>query len=192
MFLIVCGIIITMIMMYYKKYIVVNFMYIFVIKCINVYTYLTVKIMKYLPSLIYTKTFTYKSNLNNKCCEIDFDISEYKCNLNGRFYKVRFLDNDNKKEKMYDFIKNIKSKIEEHNLITHACLINKENYVKDITDELRSFFHYIPLNNMSSEDFINKLKEHDIFQYIKTNIEMNDNNILVCLNDNNLTDILIK
>ena len=57
---------------------------------------------------------------------------------------------------------------------------------------MRSFFHYIPLNNMSSEDFINKLKEHDIFQYIKTNIEMNDNNILVCLNDNNLTDILIK
>lgn len=168
-----------------------GFMYDFIIKCIDLYTYLTMKVMRYLPSLIYTRTFTYKSNIKNGYCEIDFDIIEYKCNLNGRFYTVRFLDRNDKKEQMYDFTRNIKSKIERCNLITHACLMNEEKYIKDITDELRSFFHYINIDQVSGIDFINKLRKDNIWEYIKINVGMNENSMVICLNDSNLTELKI-
>jgi hypothetical protein len=199
MILTMSGLIIVSGIIYYNKmYIlkhIINIMYIMIIKGIDIYSYLAMNIIKYLPSFIYVQTFTYKSYINeNGGCELDFDIIEYKCNFNQRFYMVRFINLDDRKDCMYNFTRNINKRIEDRNVIFHSSIQKKNEYVRDVTEELRSFFHYMPFDEKSSsKDFIYKLREHDIWKYIKINIGLDEEHqLLVSLNDINLTDILIE
>lgn len=170
-------------------------MYFLIIKCIDFYSYLAMKIMKHLPSFIFIKTFTYKSFNEDGVCKLDFDITEYKCNFNQRFYMVRFIDLNDKKDCMYNFTRNINKRIEDRNLIFHSSIQKNGEFITDVTEEIRSFFHYINTENdiYSSEEFIYKLRSSDVWKYIKINIGLNkEYQLLVSLNDSNLTDILIE
>lgn len=178
--------------LYYNKIAIlkhsINLIYFLIIKLIDFYSYLSIKIMIYLPSFIYIQTFTYRPT------ELDFDITEYKCNFNQRFYMVRFINLDNKKESMHNFTINIKRRIEQRNLIFNSSIQKNGEFIRDVTEELRSYFHYVSLDdNTSSREFIYKLIDSDIWKYIKVNIGLDDQyQLLVSLNDFNLTDILIE
>ena len=79
MILTMSGLIIVSGIIYYNKmYIlkhIINIMYIMIIKGIDIYSYLAMNIIKYLPSFIYVQTFTYKSYINeNGGKQLDFDI----------------------------------------------------------------------------------------------------------------------
>lgn len=200
MILEICCFVIASLFIYHNKMLllkhVINTMYFLIIKCIDFYSYLAIKIMKHLPSFIFIKTFTYKSFNEDGVCKLDFDITEYKCNFNQRFYMVRFIDLNDKKDRMYNFTRNINKRIEDRNLIFHSSIQKNGEFITDVTEELRSFFHYIPLNEnemCSSEEFIYKLRSSDIWKYIKINIGLDEEHqLLVSLNDSNLTDILIE
>jgi hypothetical protein len=174
----------------------INMMYFILIKCIDFYSYLAMKIMKHLPSFIFIKTFTYRSSVNDQgSYDLDFGITEYKCNFNQRFYMVRFVNLYDKKDRMYNFTRNINKKIEDRNLIFHSSIQKNGEFIKDVTEELRSFFHYINTENeMSSKEFIYKLRSNDVWKYIRINIGLDKEKyqLLVSLNDSNLTDILIE
>jgi len=196
----ICYVIILMIPIWFicknKMLILKNTMYFCIIKFIDFYSYLKANLMKQLPLFIFIKTFTYRSFLNESVYEFDFDITEYKCNLNQRFYTVRFIDTGNldyKKDCMYNFIENIDKRIEDRNLIFHSSIQKDGEFIKDVTEELRSFFHYVPLeHNCSSKEFIYKLQSSNVWKYIKINIGFDEEyQILVSLNDSNLTDLLI-
>ena len=78
MILTMSGLIIVSGIIYYNKmYIlkhIINIMYIMIIKGIDIYSYLAMNIIKYLPSFIYVQTFTYKSYINeNGGKQLDFD-----------------------------------------------------------------------------------------------------------------------
>lgn len=163
------------------------------IKYIDFCSYFLVKLTLYLPSFIFIKTFQYHSNINEDgYYDLDFDVTEYLCNLNQRFYKVRFMNFDDKTEKMNSFTKNIELNIENRNLISHASLQKNGEYIKDVTEELRSFFHYISSKSESNQDFIFKLRQDDIWKYIKCNIGFNDDlELLISLNDVKMTDLII-
>lgn len=175
----------------------INMMYFILIKCIDCYSYLAMKIMKHLPSFIFMKTFTYRSSVNDQGyydLDLDFDITEYKCNFNQRFYMVRFVNLDDKKDRMYNFTRNIDKKIEDRNLIFHSSIQKNGEFIKDVTEKLRSFFHYINVENeISSKEFIYKLRSSNMWKYIKINIGLDEEHqLLISLNDSNLTDILIE
>lgn len=179
----------------YKNKIKLKFsllLYFILIKFIDFYSYLAMKIMKFLPSFIFIKTFTYRSFVNNNIYN-NFSITEYKCNFNQRFYMVRFINLDDKKDSMYNFTINIDKRIEDRNLIFHSSIQKNGEYIKDVTEELRSFFHYVPLTeNYSSKEFIYKLQSSNIWEYIKINIGLDEEHqLLVSLNDSNLTDIYL-
>jgi hypothetical protein len=170
-------------------------MYFILIKRIDFYSYLAMKIMKHLPSFIFMKTYSYRSSVNDKgYYDLNFDITEYKCNFNQRFYMVRFVNLDDKKDSMYNFTRNIDKKIEDRNLIFHSSIQKNGEFIKDVTEELRSFFHYINAeNNCSSKEFIYKLLSSNIWEYIRINIGLDkEYQLLVSLNDSTLTDILIE
>lgn len=168
-------------------------LYICKIKYIDFCSYFLVKLTMHLPSFIFIKAFQYHSNINEDgYYDLDFDITEYLCNLNQRFYKVRFINFDDKTEKMNNFTKNIEWNIENRNLISHASLQKNGEYIKDVTEELRSFFHYIPSKLECNQDFIFKLRQDNIWKYIKCNIGFNDDlELLISLNDVKMTDLII-
>lgn len=194
MILEICCFVIASLFIYYNKKHVINTMYFLIIKCIDFYSYIEMKIMKHLPSFIFIKTFTYKSFNEDRICKLDFDITEYKCNFNQRFYMVRFINIYDKKDSMYNFTRNINKRIEDRNLIFHSSIQKKGEYIRDVTEELRSFFHYIQFDEkISSKDFIYKLRSSYVWKYIKINIGLDEEHqLLVSLNDSNLTDILIE
>lgn len=178
--------------LYYNKIVIlkhsINLVYFLIIKLIDFYSYLSMKIMRFLPSFIYIQTFTYRPT------KLDFDITEYKCNFNQRFYMIRFINLDDKKRRMHNFTINVKRRIEQRNLIFNSSIQKNGEFIRDVTEELRSYFHYVSLDdNTSSREFIYKLRYSDIWEYIKVNIGLDDQyQLLVSLNDFNLTDILIE
>lgn len=190
-----CSFIIKSMFLYCNKKIIkkllVNITYSLLIQTINVYNYLkTIIITLCFSRLISLQTFTYRSSINN----LDFDITEYLCSFNQRFYKVRFVDLNDKQIHMDNFSINIKSKIDDRNLIFHSSIQKDGMFIKDVTEDLRSFFHYINSDgNCSSKEYIYKLRNSNLWKYIRLNIGLDDNyELLVCLNDILMTDIIIK
>jgi len=148
------------------------------IKYIDIYTYLLTKLIIYLPDFIYIKSFD--------------NVTEYKCNFNQRFYNVRFITSKDKKDRMCNFTQHIKKRISDRNLIFHSSIQKNGIFIRDVTEEIRSYFHYIDNESDSSKDFINKLTHSSIWSHIKLNIKIDDTQqLLISLNDLNMTDIFI-
>ena len=167
----------------YKMY--SKIIYLLMIKYIDIYTYLLRKLIRYLPDFIYIKTF-YADTLK-------FDVIEYKCNFNQRFYNVRFITSKDRKDRMYNFTKYIKTRISDRNLIFHSSIQKNGVFIRDITEEMRSYFHYIDSESDSSKEFIYKLTNSYIWKYIKLNIKIDKSDeILISLNDLDMTDIIIR
>lgn len=164
-------------------YLILHF---FIIKCIDLYRI----IINILPIFIYIKQYNYKY----------VDILEYKCRYNERYYTLKFLDFGNIDKNIKNFKKNIKERIKQRYLLNNVCLIDCDgHYIKDITEDFRSFMHYIPLSIDNDPEnitlYINsiyKLKKKEIiWKHINLNIHNSKCNILISFNDLNLTELII-
>lgn len=126
-----------------------------------IYNTISCLLPKYILWCIY-----YHKDENN----INFNIYEYLYNYNRRIYNFKFIDSS-----IYIPIYNINIKdINNINLINHCCIMHQNNYIKDITLEIKKFIH---LRNVIKWKYILKhlyLTEYDI--------------ILINLNDNELSE----
>jgi hypothetical protein len=103
-----------------------------IIVCIKLYLYLLDKLILILPTYIYSSVYKHRTQ------ELDYCVHEYWYKYKNKYYKFRAIE-DNR------YSLNDACKIyhpDNMNLINHACIINDDKYIRDITKELRYFMYY--------------------------------------------------
>ena len=125
------------------------------------------KLIIILPDTIYIQSYEYRT------LELDYSIHEYWKKHNKKYYKISIID-------AKDIVKpKISIKKDERNIINHCAILDKNgNYVKDITQSIRSFIHY------------NGLIEW-IYILIHLDININDK-LLLCMNDLNMNEKILE
>lgn len=134
---------------------------------IRCYIFLWDKLIVILPDKIYIQSYNYRT------LDLDYSIHEYLKKHNKKYYKYSIIDADNILEPEM-CIKNDK-----RNIINHCAILDKDgNYVKDITQTIRSFIHY------------NGLIE---WMYILIHIDVNmSDKLLLCMNDLNMNEKILE
>lgn len=125
------------------------------------------KLIMILPDKIYIQSYEYRT------LELDYSIHEYWMKYNKKYYKVSTIDT---KEVVKPIISIKKDK---RNIINHCAILDRDgNYVKDITEIIRSFLQYDGLIKW-------------IYILIHIDVNMSDK-LLLCMNDLNMSEKILE
>lgn len=117
---------------------------------------------------------------NKKFIGGDFDLLKYKYKYNNKYVLISFINELGDSD-----LKNyIKLNIQLRPTINHCCIMRNNEYIKDITDDIRQFIHYFQCNN--------DVYTFDKWEFIKYSIteSNNDDKVHIYMNDDVSTEII--
>jgi len=114
-----------------------------IIRCVYYfYSYIKNVYINLLPENMFKKKITIvKNNLN-------YDILHYKYKYNNKYNDIYILNDETSIQKQIKLNKMNKYKI------YHACIMKREEYIKDITDIMRGFSHYLDIKTFENANYI--------------------------------------
>jgi hypothetical protein len=108
-------------------------LYRLLVACIQLYLYISNKLIMILPKYIYSKTY------NHNTSDMNYFVYEYWYKYNNKYYKFKAIEDN-----LYNF-KDACKIYHPYNmtLINHCCIMDDNNvYIRDITKEIRYFMYY--------------------------------------------------
>ena len=136
---------------------------------IRCYIFLLDKLIVILPNKIYIQSYDYRT------IDLDYSIHEYWIKYNKKYYKVSTIDTID----TIDATKYLMYNKDKRNIINHCAILDRDgNYVKDITEMIRSFLQYDGLIKW-------------IYILIHIDVNMSDK-LLLCMNDLNMSEKILE